>query len=106
MTVQYNGNNEYKIFIGEKELLLSQDEINEIQGWDFFNNQLLDKDAEELEEELFDLKEKVYVMADELDELITDIEENVHDDMFQEDAFISDIQSCVTKITALKNLND
>ena len=51
MTVQYDGNELYTIHIGHQKIQLSQDEINEIQGWDFYNRLDMSNQVEYLEDE-------------------------------------------------------
>lgn len=75
MTVQYEGNDAYKVFIGEQELLLSQDEINEIQGWDFVNRKDISDEVEELEDELEKTQTSASELYQELAKVISEIDE-------------------------------
>ena len=80
MTVQYEGNDEYKIFIGGKELLLSQDEINEIQGWDFVNSNDITGEVEEMEETIDIIYSNTDKLYQELASVITEIDDLLEDD--------------------------
>ena len=50
---QYNGNG-YLIFVNDKEIRLNQDEIDEIQSYDFINNKYDEFTYSELQEKLED----------------------------------------------------
>ena len=50
---QYNGNG-YLIFVNDKEIRLNQDEINELQSYDFINNKYDEFTYSELQEKLED----------------------------------------------------
>jgi len=74
MTVQYQGNDVYKVFIGEQELLLSQDEVNEIQCWDFVNRKDISDEVEELEDELEKTQTSTSELYQKLAEVISEID--------------------------------
>lgn len=80
MTTQYQGNGEHKIFIGERELILSQDEINRIQAWDFINQKDISAEIEDLEDELDKIQSSTSDIYDELVEVINGIDNLLEDD--------------------------
>jgi len=82
MTVQYDGNAIYTIYLGNRTVILSQDEINEIQGFNFPMMKEIDENIEELqdiidnlEEKLSDAETKIDKKDDEILELTLQITE-------------------------------
>lgn len=88
MTAQYEGNDIYKLIFGDKEVLLSENEIDEIQCFNFCN-MIETKTVGELEDKIEKLEEKSFELAEELDENICKIGENVESDVFDCDDYDS-----------------
>ena len=89
MTVQYLGNELYKMDIGYQTFSLSKDEIDEIQRFDFERMKNFDKSIEDLEDELKDLSLKYENLSQQLSENFEFLQENVTSDVFDEDSFDS-----------------
>lgn len=98
MTAQYNGNGFYTIYLENREIIISQDEINEIQSWNFPNNSEIEKTSEELEDDIEELKDKNSSIAEKIDEAICDFEEEVIDEF-------EAMKLLTSQYEALKRLN-
>lgn len=91
MTVQYDGNEHYTIFTGNRELILHKSEIDELQSYDFetglesltvseLNDKIEDLEEvekdfkaaqrmiESLEEDVNELEEEIYILRKELEQ--------------------------------------
>lgn len=80
MTVQYLGNELYKMDIGYQTFSLSKDEIDEIQRFDFERMKNFDKSIE-------DLSLKYENLSQQLSENFEFLQENINSDIFDSDSF-------------------
>jgi len=77
MTVQYEGNNVYKLYLNNKEINLTLDDIYKIQTYDFEKGHIVDS-IDELYDKIKELeyeKEKLYEELETLEEELKDINE-------------------------------
>ena len=68
MTVQYEGNGYYTVFIGSRDITLSLEEIEEIQSYDFTRNVYTDS-VTYLQDRIEDLELQISDFQWELDRL-------------------------------------
>lgn len=99
MTVQYEGGNTYKIFIGQKELMLSQDEINEIQDYNFYSGESIGDEVEELEEDIDKIRTSASKISQKLFQVVKDIKELLEFDII----FHSNLEKQIKQISQISD---
>lgn len=74
MTVQYQGLDNFKIFIGGKEVELTMQEIKEIQNYDFDKMEVCDfvESYEKVIENNYEINQELHEFCLEYDEVIDD----------------------------------